>query len=254
MKKNHFFIPYFGNKREEVDKIYNEINFKNIDTIIEPFCGTSAISYYISTQNPKKFKYILNDNNIQLIELYNILKNEVMTNKLIQDLETLHSKIKCKEDYDKYKPAENIVNYVYKNLVYNIRPNLYPKDKPVSEDRFKNLFKAPIIDFLRTENIEITNMDAIELIEKYKDKKNCFIFLDPPYLLTENRFYKNPELNIYEYLSYNDIKKMKSKILLCVNDNWILKLIFSKYKIITYDKIYQTTKKKLQHIIIKNFK
>ena len=25
MKKNHFFIPYYGNKRQEVEKIYNEI-------------------------------------------------------------------------------------------------------------------------------------------------------------------------------------------------------------------------------------
>ena len=45
--RNHFIIPYIGNKREEVETIYN--NIKNyIDDkkiIIEPFCGTSAVSY-----------------------------------------------------------------------------------------------------------------------------------------------------------------------------------------------------------------
>jgi site-specific DNA-adenine methylase len=43
--------------------------------IVEPFCGTS-MSYYIHTLHPLEFKYILNDNNQHLIELYNILKTK----------------------------------------------------------------------------------------------------------------------------------------------------------------------------------
>ena len=68
--KNHFIIPYFGNKRMEVENLYNVIKDKldEVDIIIEPFCGSSAMSYYISTQHPKKIKYILNDNNKKLIE------------------------------------------------------------------------------------------------------------------------------------------------------------------------------------------
>ena len=56
-------------------------NFDNIDTIIEPCCGTSALSYYISLQHPKKFKYILNDLNKQLIELYTIMKDKAKCKK-----------------------------------------------------------------------------------------------------------------------------------------------------------------------------
>ena len=74
--KNHFFIPYAGNKREEVEPIYKEVEnyLEKIDTIIEPYCGTSAISYFISLKFPKKYKYILNDNNKFLIEIYNMIK------------------------------------------------------------------------------------------------------------------------------------------------------------------------------------
>jgi len=57
--KNHFFIAYSGNKREEVNTIHDYIKPKltpSITTIIEPFCGTSALSYYISTLYPKKYK------------------------------------------------------------------------------------------------------------------------------------------------------------------------------------------------------
>ena len=52
--KNHFFFSYCGNKREEVEHIYNLLDLNNIDTIVEPFCGSCAMSYYIWTQNKDK--------------------------------------------------------------------------------------------------------------------------------------------------------------------------------------------------------
>ena len=63
--KNHFIISYAGNKRQESNYIYEYIKDKlnDIEYIIEPFCGSSALSYYLSTLYPHRFKYILNDNN-----------------------------------------------------------------------------------------------------------------------------------------------------------------------------------------------
>ncbi len=40
---------YHGNKREAIETIYNNLNFDNIETIVEPFCGSCALSYYIWT-------------------------------------------------------------------------------------------------------------------------------------------------------------------------------------------------------------
>ena len=76
--KNHFFMPYFGNNRNEVVKIYEVIepHLENIEHIIEPFCGSSALSFYISSLHPKRFKYILNDNNSHLIKIYKILQDD----------------------------------------------------------------------------------------------------------------------------------------------------------------------------------
>ena len=87
--KNHFFFGYAGNKRNECETIYDEIKNKldNITTIIEPFCGTSAFSYYLSLKCPKQFKYVLNDNNIFLIQLYVIAKDEKKLEKLIKLLD-----------------------------------------------------------------------------------------------------------------------------------------------------------------------
>jgi len=78
--KNHFYISYSGNKRNEVVEIYDNINFENVDTIIEPFCGTSAISYYIWLKHPN-MKFILNDSNIFLKEMYDIFQDDELINE-----------------------------------------------------------------------------------------------------------------------------------------------------------------------------
>ena len=43
--KTHFYITYPGNKRKEMKGLYPYLDFTNINTIVEPFAGTCAISY-----------------------------------------------------------------------------------------------------------------------------------------------------------------------------------------------------------------
>ena len=49
--KTHFYITYPGNKRSEMKGLYPYLDFTNIDTIVEPFAGSCAVSFYISQQN-----------------------------------------------------------------------------------------------------------------------------------------------------------------------------------------------------------
>jgi len=105
---------------------------------------------------------------------------------------------------------------------------------------------------LRNENVKITNDDALQCYEKYKTSKNNFIFLDPPYVMLNNDFYANATLNIYEYLHHHSIKKEKAFIVLVLEWSWIIQLLFKDCKVYTYDKTYQTTKKKTTHAIISN--
>lgn len=256
MKKTHYPIGYFGNKREEVEKIYGCIkeDLKNIKFIVEPFCGTSAMSYYISTKHPKKFTYILNDNNKFLIELNNILKDDNKTNEMIDKLNEMLKQCDNKEKYNKIDMNENVYNWVFKNKYYCIRPNLYPIKRAVSDNLFNNINKYPIIDFIKNENIIFSTIDGIDIYKQYKDNNKALILLDPPYLASNNDFYSSPSLGIYEYLSDNDIDKEKAKILLCLNYNWIVKMLFKNKNHIIYNKVYQTTKKKISHIIILNKK
>ena len=120
-------MPYYGNKRNEVEGLYNEIKDKldEIEIIVEPFCGSSAFSYYLSLKHPKKFKYILNDNNKYLIELYEISTNLEKINELIETLKIIHKDMN-KEKYNIICKEERFENWVYKNKIYNIRPGLFP--------------------------------------------------------------------------------------------------------------------------------
>lgn len=251
--KNHFYISYFGNKRDEVENIYTHLNLEGIETIIEPFCGSGAISFYISQQEPKKYKYVLNDNNKYLLEMFNTIKDE---NKLKKFEKLLSRTIDTIQDnkgkYNDIVSQDNLLGWFIKNKYYNIRPGLFPEGKKM---KYKPFSDYPIFNFFNSENIVFTKKDAIEIYEKYKDDPKNLIILDPPYMQTCNDFYLDKTVNIYEYLYNHNIQDENAKIYLILENMWIIKLLFSRNNILdTYDKTYQTTKKKTSHILIYNKK
>lgn len=253
--KNHFIISYAGNKREEIDDIFSIIDLdklNNITTIVEPFCGTCAFSYYISQKYPNKFKYILNDNSTRLIDILEIMKDGERYNKF---KDKVNEAIRTLDNKDKYLDiitSKTTLGWFIANKFFNIRPGLYPTNKSLKE--IKDHY--PIMDFLRTENIEIHNKNAMEIIQKYKDDESVLIFMDPPYLQTCNDFYDNTECNIYEYLFENSPIKMKSYIVFSLEYIWINKLLFKecidKCKTLIKDKTYQPNKKKTTHFYFSN--
>ena len=142
MKRNHFLMGYAGNKRKECENIYESIKDKltSVDTIIEPFCGSSAVSYYISTVHPQQYKYILNDNNKHLIELYQIASSKTKLKKFINEIEILVKDITneieilvkdiTKDIYNKLIKNDNVQSWFIKNKICCIRADLFPNNKP----------------------------------------------------------------------------------------------------------------------------
>lgn len=254
--KNHFLFGYFGNKRNEYEYIYEKFKLLNgddikthtIDTIYEPFCGTAAFSYILSIRFPRRYKYILNDNNKKLIELYNVIKNGNLM-ELINECNTLMIDID-KPKYLKIIKTDTLAAYIIRNKVYCIRPGLFPINFKGCD--FKYMLECPIVKFLQTEDVIITNNSISEIDNEY-NKNNIFVFIDPPYLSLNNDWYSETGVNIYEYFFNNNINKFDCKILLILNDNWIIKLLFKDYIKTTYGKTYETTKKKINHLVITNY-
>jgi len=247
--KNHFIFSYAGNKRQEVEKIYENLDLSNIDTIIEPFCGTAALSYYISTLHPKKFKYILNDNNETLMQLYNILKDDKETLLFETKIDNIIKDTNFNKDIYTKLDINTPEGYFIKNKIYKIKRGLFPL---VYKYKYIKLSDYPIVNFLRTENVEIRNDNALDLYKLYYDNMKTLLFLDPPYINTETNFYKKPSIEIYEYLRNNKIENNKAYTCLVLEKIPIINSLFKDSKTIKYPKIYQTTQKKTEHLMILN--
>ena len=248
--KNHFYIAYSGNKREEVERLYEAIDFTDITTIIEPFCGSCAMSYYISTKK-EGLKYILNDNNPHLKDMYEIMVDDDKIKKFENDYNNLFIDM----DKDKYKELvkqEGVLYWFLANKYYKIRPTMYPDDGRRSKTI--NLKSFPIYNFFKTNDITFLTTDGLELYKKYNNCKNNLILLDPPYINSWNKLYKSPTLNIYDYLKNNNIDNCNSYVILIVENISKIQELFSNNKILTtYNKMYKMGRQKqTEHVIISN--
>lgn len=255
--KNHFVFSYAGNKRSEVEQLYYDITERvdlyDMEYIVEPFCGTSAMSYYIHTLHPMEFKYVLNDNNKHLIELYNILKSERLTKIFIDEIMHLIRNID-KEKHYRLIREDTVWGWYIKNKVFKFRFGTYPSD-PHQVELIKlsisRMNECPIINFLRTEDITFRNTDAVDIMKEYGANDKAFIFLDPPYKGTYNHYYLCYNFDIYDFLVKNNINDMTARIFLALEDTEFVRDNFKKnYLYEPYVKIYGITNKKTNHVLI----
>jgi site-specific DNA-adenine methylase len=258
--KNHFFVSYVGNKRDEIDKFYKKINFDDIDTIIEPFCGSCAMSFYISQKQPNKFKYIFNDLDDFIYKLLSFMKDsrddeikafEDKINNYIDSLNSFSDDFLRKEMYNKIVKNGTFEGVFFGKKYFKIRAGLYPTLSRVKKIN-KYSVKCPMFDFLRSENVVLSNNNGLEIYKENVIYSNCLMLIDPPYMLACNDFYiSGNRLNIYEYCANNDISQNKAKTYFILENIWIIKLLFGKYYLDEYEKEYNMkNKKKTSHVLI----
>jgi len=261
--KNHFIFSYSGNKRNEVQNLYYYLDLNNISTIIETNCGTSALSYYLHTLHPNKFKYVLNDNSTVLMELYKILMDVDLSTKLNGEINKLIDTFNTFEDEKerqiwwnnlrKIHTNSNIYIFIFIQKYGQLQGKKHPTFKRILKIKPFNCDDYKITHFLRTENVEIVLGNDIDICKKYKDHEDVLIFLDPPYLNTSNGEYSDYILNIYEYIYNNNINDWKANTYLILENIWIIRLLFKdNFMTEPYDKMYEGSKKKTNHIIISN--
>jgi hypothetical protein len=211
----------------------------------------------MSMKHPKKFKYIINDNNKHLVELFNLVKDKKKFDKFIEDINMTcfkDDKFMSKEHYTQEITQDTLKGYYISHKFYCIRAGLYPLKRSGQIIKPEGAF----IDFMRNEDVIIYQEDACKIMDKYLDDEKAILFVDPPYMNSCNDFYLNPDINIYEYMfkKLDVICMLKSHICFCLEDIWIIRLLFEKLKanFIIYDKLYQSSKRQTKHIIINNHK
>lgn len=248
---SHFPITYAGNKRREVELLnyitdYLDIN-PHIDTICEPYCGTSAVSFYIANKYPGRFKFILNDNNQHLIQLYDIIKNNP---GYADTLNNIKNAITCAEEYPAGMKGKTFEDWWIQNYAHGRYVGQYWGEGKMKKDvDFNGKFR----DFLLNEHVLISLGDGIDCL-KANDNVNTLIYLDPPYIGCYNDFYLNTDMGIYEmlaeYLPLGNV--FNCKLILNIEGTWFIKIIFKNNIKSEYDKTYEGSKKKTKHLIISN--
>ena len=253
-QNNHFTFGYAGNKRKETPELYKMFKHmtegKDIKYIVEPFCGSSSFAYYVSINEPNKYVYILNDNNPHLISFYRVMQSKSKLLKLIKKLNLMTINLN-KEKYKEIIQQDTMEGWIISHKILAIRPGFFPLNYHDKMHRFDYMLDCPIVSFLRNEKIILFNGDGISIIKTY-NRPDKFIFLDPPYLTMNNDFYYDHNTNVYEYLAKHKITTMKAQVMLCLSDNWIVRLLFSDDIKKTYEKKYEVSKNTVTHLIITN--
>ena len=261
--KDNILFGRLGNKTNDIKFFEQYLPFENIDTVIEPFGGCFALTRIKYSDN--QYKKIVNDNDDDLYYLYTH-PNEYY------EFKNLMNKI-AHESLHEYESVKRVNSVIFREKIKNLN---------VDEIFFRNFSKECIIrrDMIKIKkdnyncekfinimkDIEFKNTDWFSLVNENRKNKNCFIFIDPPYLFSNNKYYdkcqsdKNNTTNdsdvtdiVYKIYEIFKDKTTKSKIMLIINDMKILRWLFKDYIKGDYCKKYGISQTRETHLIICNY-
>ena len=264
-------IFYMGNKKKLINKGLIELFPNNISMFVDLFAGSGIVS-----MNTEASKYIINDIDTNLIDLYNMFKfTEADT--IIEHIEsrieeyglakerTKRNEFKDKEKIEQYKKAymslrsdynknKTVLDF-YTLMFYSFSQQFRFNNKgefnmPCGNDCFSDKNKEYIRcgrDFFKGDNVIITNNNFRKLKISKLDS-NSFVYLDPPYLDTTATYNENGGwtikdeqdlYNICEELDNNGIKFGMSNVFINkgkTNDKLIEWCNKNKWDVYTFDK------------------
>ena len=267
------FVKWLGGKTQLLKEIDKRIPFKITDnfTYVEPFVGGGAVLFHILQKYENVENVVINDLNIDLMNVYNQIKNNV--NNLILNLEmlqqlyynVLNDDVKKSEFYyDKRdmfnkRTSNNLIQaslFIFLNKTcFN---GLYRVNK-------KNSFNAPIGSYKKPLICDSKNLLLVEkLLQKviiknvdFKDSvndlqsKNVFVYLDPPY----KPISKTSNFTSYTKKDFEDKNQVELKIFCDELSSKKYKWLLSNSDVNTdktnnfFDKLYE--KYKIERVLAK---
>ena len=198
---SQFIVNYHGTKFKESHKLSNH-KFEKYKTIIEPFGGSFGFSRYLwEVEGLKNKEYIICDSNVELINFYNFIKHhpapdEFVTkytdimNRLYNDCSTgrdntMIYEFACGDKLGGRKWIEdNITEPNMKWLVIQNTLNSIIK-------RVVHKKKLKFMDMIRSPNVSFINCKFEDMDFNHFNKRTTLVYLDPPYMFEENKWYKD---------------------------------------------------------------
>lgn len=289
---------YVGDKYKLIEEIKQYFP-RDIDTFIEPFVGGGTVFLNIEAK-----KYILNDVNQYVFDLHNFLKGQSnekdfldevlkyvtkynLSRSFVEDIvpkelkeeykKTYYAKYnqdgynKLKREFNKAKRKDSMLLYIL--LIYGFNRMLRFNSKgefnvPVGNVDFNKNVETAIkdyFDFVREKEIKIENLDFKPFIKKNGFKKNDFMYLDPPYLITFSEYNKiwNEEKEIELLTLLDELNKRSIKFAISnvttykgrknhIFMNWMNKYNSTKIKS-NYISYHDNSNKDFEEVLVFNY-
>lgn len=249
MIKGKPFVKWAGGKRQIVDKLlmYAPDEF---NTYYEPFVGGGALLFELS---PKKA--VINDSNKELINVYNVLRNEEKFKKMCSILNTyeknnseefyyeLRNKDRNKSSFDRlsdYKRAGRTIylNKACFNGLYRVNSKNefnvpFGKKTRINTYDIGNLIT--VSNYLTMNDIKILNVDFEDSVKDAQ--KGDFIYFDPPYdsetsifnSYTEDGFGKEEQRRLAKV--YKELSNKGCYVMLSNNNTTLIKELYKDFNI-----------------------
>ena len=237
MTNNITIAPYAGAKNRSANAFIDIIPYNGIKVYAEPFGGTFGLGL---KKAPHQIE-IYSDINSKLALLLQTLKNQETAYML---LDMLCSAEYSKRFFDYAKEASNFFKVynlctfdnryddvfisclVYSTLLMSFNGQM-ETFKGIrtghEEDMFYKQIKKKLAVIERLKDVHVLNADGIELIKIFKEYREAFLYVDPPYTRHRNSSDKERG-DIYEFEILDDelqqkflnsLKDCKAKVLVC---------------------------------------
>jgi len=277
MIKGKPFVKWAGGKRQIIDKLKKLIP-DEFNTYYEPFIGGGALFFEISPKTA-----IINDSNKELMNVYEILRDEKKFEKmcrLLNKYERKHSEKfyyeirnidRNKKKFNKLKDFKRAARTIYLNKacfngLYRVNSKNefnVPFGKKTKVNTYEGNNLTIINDYLKSNDIILSNIDFEESVNTAK--KGDFIYFDPPYdsdtstfnSYTEDGFGKDEQRRLAKV--YKELDKKGCYIMLSNHNTSLVQELYKDYNIHIIEakrNINSNGKKrgKVEEVIITNYK
>ena len=201
-------IKWSGSKRSQAEEII-KLFPKEIDTYYEPFCGGCSVLRRLLSSDIKVNHYICSDLNSDLINLWNMIKNdpEYLSNyyeKLWSELNIDDNKERKKCYFENVRERYN-VEHKAEDFLFIMRTTTNGMPRYNKEGRFNNSFHITRNGILPNKLKKVLS-EWSELLNKYGVEFKCcdyseiisdendLLYLDPPYANTKGMYYGSLDL------------------------------------------------------------
>lgn len=245
----NFPIMRLGNKQNDIKYFKHLLPLDNIDVVCEAFAGTVAV---IRNCYPNTKKYICSDNDDNFLNrVKNIFNN---LEEFYKERDNINKYIKENTPNNK-KIKKYLIEYLKDNK-YFYYPDITVRGmlRPLPSLKYDEL--KPVIDKIEWYD------DYKKVLDIAINEPSYFVFLDPPYFLSNNKDYTGMKYedngdirdNTFFYIDIlNFFNICKCKCMMIINKSAILYHLFKDFYKGEYKKTYSITQKHDILMILTNY-